>query len=113
MWRQIALFFPWLRYQLSQFRHCYSHRAVAQRHNKQGETVIIYTLLGKRDLYEIRLKYLMDDPKLLAQFHPCQAAKFGALSMGDVLFSMPIDQREQALSEMRSKMLDEAREGVV
>lgn len=47
----------------------------------------------------------MDNRPLLEKFHPCQTAKFGALSLGDVLFSLPQEAREARYKNIKSQML--------
>lgn len=54
--------------------------------NKNNETTITYTLFGKRDGYEIKLRELILNKELLIKFHPTDAVKFGFIYMGDVLF---------------------------
>lgn len=103
--RNIKLFCLWMSYKLSEMRNVYSHKAVSHQTDKNGETTIIYTILGKRDLYRILLEDLMGNKELLERFHPCQAAKFGAVSMGDVLFSFPAEQREKRYDKIKSQML--------
>ncbi|MCP4473772.1 MAG: hypothetical protein GY821_04245 [Gammaproteobacteria bacterium] len=77
-----------------------------QRQDSNGETIIIYTLLGKRDLYEITIKELIENNDLLEQFHPFQAVKFGSIAIGDLLFSLPPEQREHKYNHIRKQMLE-------
>ncbi len=106
MFKKIKLFSLWLSYKLAELRNVYSHKAVAQRHcKKTNATLIMYTILGKRDIYKISIAKLLEDKELLERFHPCQAAKFGAIALGDVLFSIPQEQRQQQYEKIKYKML--------
>lgn len=107
MFKKLRLFRLWLSYKFAEIRNVYSHKAVGQQTGKDGETVILYTILGKRDLYKISIEQLMDNKSLLERFHPCQTAKFGAIALGDVLFSLPADQREQRYNKIKRQMLDD------
>ena len=89
MFKKLKLFLLWLSYKTAEMRNVYSHKAVGQRQRKDGITLIMYTILGKRDLYDVPINELMDNKALLERFHPCQTAKFGAIALGDVLFSLP------------------------
>ncbi|HLB41988.1 MAG: hypothetical protein A3F13_04890 [Gammaproteobacteria bacterium RIFCSPHIGHO2_12_FULL_40_19] len=57
-----------------------------------GETIIIYTILGKRDGYKKPLKEIMSTNSLLEKFHPTEAAKFGFIFTGEDFFAY--DQNE-------------------
>lgn len=107
MLKKLRLFRLWLSYKFAEIRNVYSHKAVGQHTDENGETIILFTIMGKRDIYRIPIKKLMDDKELLERFHPCQTAKFGAISMGDVLFSLPPDQREQRYKKIKRQMLEE------
>ena len=106
MFKQLKIFRLWLSYKLSEMRNVYSHKAVSQQTGKNGETIILYTILGKRDIYRTVIKDLMDDNALLERFHPCQTVKFGAIALGDILFSLPHEKREQQYKKIKSQMLD-------
>ena len=110
MFQKLKLFKLWLSYKLAEIRNVYSHKAVGQQPNKSGETIILYTIMGKRDLYRISIEKLMNDKELLERFHPCQTAKFGAIALGDVLFSLPPDQREQRYKNIKRQMLEKDKE---
>ena len=105
MFNKINTFFLWFSYKLSEIKNVYSHKAVGQRTDRHGGTQVLYTILGKRDIYSIRIEDLMDDAQLLSRFHPCQAAKFGAIALGDALFESPADQRESRYQRIKAEML--------
>ena len=105
MFKKLKLFLLWLSYKTAEMRNVYSHKAVGQRQRKDGITLIMYTILGKRDLYDVPINELMDNKALLERFHPCQTAKFGAIALGDVLFSLPQDQRENRYKNIKDQML--------
>lgn len=105
--KKINMLCLWISYKLSEMRNVYSHKAVGHHTNEHGDTIILFTIMGKRDIYRIPIQTLMENKDLLERFHPCQTAKFGAISMGDVLFSLPIDIREDRYKSIREKMLGE------
>jgi hypothetical protein len=105
MFKAIKHFLLWCNYKCSEMQNIYSHKAIGQRQNKEGTTIIMYTILGKRDVYEISINDLMDNKRLLERFHPCQAAKFGVISLGDVLFTLPQHQREQRYHNIKTQIL--------
>src|SRR3990167_428539 len=107
MFKKINMFRLWLSYKLSEIRNIYTHKAVGQQTGKDGETIILYTILGKRDLYKISIEKLMSDRSLLERFHPCQTAKFGAIALGEVLFCIPPENREQRFTKIKQEMLEE------
>lgn len=51
------------------------------------ETIIIFTILGKREGYNITLNEIISNKELLEKFHPTEAVKFGFISLGDVFFN--------------------------
>jgi len=58
-------------------------------------TIIIFTILGKREGYEKSLSELLKDKKLIERFHPTEAIKFGFIALGDSIFELPIGNRKQ------------------
>lgn len=50
-----------------------------------GGTRITFTILGKRDGYDITLSELINNKALLKKFHPTEAVKFGFIHMGDTM----------------------------
>lgn len=105
MFKKLKLFLLWLSYKTEEMRNVYSHKAVGQRQRKDGITLIMYTILGKRDLYNVPISELMGNKDLLERFHPCQTAKFGAIALGDVLFSLPQNQRKKRYKKIKDQML--------
>lgn len=62
--------------------------------NKNLDTIIIYTIFGRREGHEKLLKELIDNNALIEKFHPIDAFKLGFIFRGDDLFfspSEPID----------------------
>lgn len=49
-------------------------------------TTILYTIKGKREIFEVPIIELLEDVKFLEKFHPITTVKFGAIAMGDTLF---------------------------
>lgn len=106
MLKKIKYIQMWFSYKLSEMKNFYSHKAVGWRQDSEGKTIILYTILGKRDVHEISIETLMADKDLLEHFHPCQTTKFGVIAIGDVLFSMPLEQREKKYRKIKNKMLE-------
>lgn len=73
---------------------------------EQSNTVIIYRHIGKREIFEISVKDLLDKRDLLERFHPTEAVKFGAIAMGDILFQENPGIRKQRANIIKRKMLD-------
>ena len=69
MLKKLKCFRWWLSYKFAEIRNVYSHKAVGQQTSKNGKTVILYTIMGKRDLYRISIEKLMDNKELLERFH--------------------------------------------
>lgn len=105
MLKKFKLLRLWVSYKLSEIRNIYSHKAIGQQQTKDGATLIAYTILGKRDIYFIKLDDLMDNINLLERFHPCQTAKFGAIALGEVLFSIPHEQRHHRFISIKKSMM--------
>ena len=73
---------------------------------EKRNTVIIYRILGKRDIFEISIEKLLANPQLLSMFHPTEAVKFGAIAMGDILLKENEEKRNKKFDEIKQKMLD-------
>lgn len=70
-------------------------------------TIVVYRFIGKRDIYKISLRELLNDHELVAKFHPTQAIKLGAIAMGDLLFSENEESsRRQKFEAVKRKLLD-------
>lgn len=54
--------------------------------NVTNGTTVTFTVFGKRDGYEIKLRELILNKELLLKFHPTDTVKFGFIYMGDILF---------------------------
>ncbi|MEO8401577.1 MAG: hypothetical protein ABI597_07255 [Gammaproteobacteria bacterium] len=74
--------------------------------NESYNTIILYRMKGKKEILEIPIKTLLDDINLLRQFHQKDAAKFGAIAMGDILFQENNDFIKQRFENIKRKMLD-------
>ena len=94
-----------LQYKLAEMRNHYPCKAVGQKTVSPGRTIILYTILGKRHLHEIPIQSLMENNELINQFPPAQAVKFGAIALGDLLFSLPESERKEKYEAIKSKML--------
>lgn len=82
-------------------RNYYPCRAVGQRTTAPGRTVILYTIFGKRDLYEICINELIVDKELVNKFPPIQAMSFGAIALGDSLCDLPEIDRLKKIEEVK------------
>lgn len=67
----------------------------AKQGHENSETIIIYTILGKREGYEKTLRELIINKELIEKFHPTEAIKFGFISLGDILFGFSEDERNE------------------
>lgn len=103
---QLRYLIGYITYIISAGRNVYPCKAVGQVISPSGETIIQYTILGKRDVHSIPLKTLMNDKALLNKFTPTQAAKLGVISIGEILFTLPESERKNRFEEIRSKMLN-------
>lgn len=92
-------------YKLAEMKNHYPCKAIAQKTIKPGETSILYTILGKRHVHEVSIQTLMDDPNLINKFPPTQAVKFGAIALGDLLFNLPEEKREEKFNQIKNTML--------
>lgn len=106
MFHKCKQFFLWLNYKICERKNTFTHRAVSHSQGKNGNTIITYTILGKRDLYKVPISELLEDNKLVQNFNPLQAVKFGAIALGDVLFSLPQNDRETKYQEIKNKMFE-------
>lgn len=82
----------------------YPCKFVGTKSSEPGDTKILYTSYRKRDVYEISIKSLIDDPITLNKFSPTQAVIIGAIALGDALFSLPPDMRADKYQELKSKI---------
>lgn len=91
-------------------RNFYRCKLVGEKPSRdENDTIIIYRILGKRDIFEIPIQELLLTPDLLSQFHPTEAIKFGAISMGDVLLRIHDSKRREKFDEIKKKMMDSTR----
>jgi hypothetical protein len=91
-------------------RNSYRCKLVGEKPSpEENNTIIIYRILGKRDIFEISIRKLLENPELLSQFHPTEAVKFGAISMGDVLFDLDETKRKDKFNEIKQKMVNGTR----
>lgn len=76
--------------------------STANSHN----TTILYTINGKRDLFEITINELLENPTLLEKFHPTVAIKLGAISMGESLIhENQICSAQPSVNAVKEQML--------
>lgn len=76
-------------------------------HTKEPyKTIILYTIKGKREVFEVPIIKLLEDAKFLEKFHPTTAVKFGAIAMGDALFGKDQNSTKQKFDEIKQNMLD-------
>jgi hypothetical protein len=62
----------------------YNFRLVGTKTNHASQkTVILYTIFGKKEGYELPLSDLIANKKALVQFHPADAVKLGFIAQGD------------------------------
>jgi hypothetical protein len=110
--KTLRTFQLWLSYKLAESKNVYPYKIVGQSYT-DNTTIIIYTILGKRDIYKTPIKELMDDDNLINYFSPKQAAKLGAIALGDILFALPPEQRESRFKNIKERMLEEDSESCI
>lgn len=93
-------------YHTDSLKNYYPCTLVGERPSKEGNTVILYRILGKRDIFEISIKELLEDSKLVSSFHPTAAVKFGAIAMGDILLMEDHGKRSAKFDLIKRKMLE-------
>lgn len=95
-----------IQYHLASLRNYYPCKLVGEKQTKEKcNTVILYRMLGKRDVHEILIQDLLATPELVAKFHPTEAVKLGSIAMGDLLLKEGTDMRKEVFDEIREKML--------
>ena len=94
-----------MHYKLAERRNHYACKAVGQKTTKPGHTIILYTLLGKRDVYEIPIQDLLNNNELINRFPPTQAIKFGVIALGDLSFGIPYEQQQQRFETIKNQIL--------
>lgn len=89
-------------------RNVYHCKLVGEKQNNKDKynTIILYRFIGKRDIFEIAIKDLLENRELLEKFHPTEAIKFGAIAMGDTLFREDPQAIKQRFDEIKKKMLE-------
>ena len=71
----------------SNTRNHYPYKLIGERISTDHlNTIVLYRILGKKGIFEIKLDELLRDPKFLEKFHPMDAVKFGVITLSDVLF---------------------------
>jgi hypothetical protein len=69
-------------------KNTYPFKLVSGKPNHQGtDTIITYTILGKREGHQKNLGDLINNMELIEKFHPTETVKFGFIGLGDFLFS--------------------------
>ncbi len=106
MFHKLKQAFLWCNYKLYEKRNTFTHRAISHSQGKNGETIIAYTILGKRDVYRIAISELLGKKDLVQKFNPLQAVKFGSIALGDVLFSIPQNDRERKYKEIKNILFE-------
>jgi hypothetical protein len=97
-------------YSLATIKNRYPCKIVGEQHLLENhDTEILYTIFSKRDVYKISVKDLLNDPDLLAQFHPTQTLKIGFIAFGDILLNMPEEQRTEKYKQIVGQMMDNKR----
>lgn len=82
----------------------YQCKLVAGKSSPSGDdTIITFTMLGKREGYEKLLQKLLSDKKLLEKFHPTEAIKFGFIARGDFTFGLPEMEKIEKMCRIKNK----------
>lgn len=104
-----------IHYNLATRQNKYRCILVSEIQNVQDQynTVITYRILGKRNLFEITIRELLEQHALINQFSPIDAMKLGEIAMGDFIFSeFEMSGREEAQKKfnlLKNKMLENTR----
>lgn len=74
----------------------------SKSHLEMNNTIIIYTIFGKRDGHEKSLKDIINNSDILAKFHPTDAIKFGFIYTGEKLFTK--QERQEKYSRLNKDL---------
>ena len=109
--RKVSYWINSIYYYFATHRNQYYCKLIGEKLNPQekSNTIILYRLLGKRDIFEISIRELLDNRDLLEKFHPTEAVKLGAIAMGDMLSTIEHDATVARFQEIKRKMLDATR----
>ncbi len=69
----------------------YLCKLVGIENKKNNDTLITFTVLGRRDGHEKLLSALVKDNSLIGKFHPSDALMFGFIYFGDIYFNVEKD----------------------
>jgi len=73
--------------------------------DEKNNLIIQYKTFGNRNYFEISIRDLFADKDLLAKFHPLEVSKITCIAMGEIIFSLPENQRENKFIKMKNKIL--------
>ncbi len=87
-------------FDLSILKNTYPCKLVGGKLNRINmNTIIIFTILGKRDGHEKPLRELIMNKDFIEKFHPIDAIKFGFISLGDRLFKFSEIEKIESLKK--------------
>lgn len=67
---------------------------------------IKFRILGTKNHFNLKLKELFSDIKLIGAFHPIDAFEIGSLAFKDIILSLPFAERKQTYNEIKKTMLN-------
>lgn len=105
---KIKYFINYLYYMcFSLIKNTYPYKLIGEKINPLStETIVLYKILGSNTNYEIPLKHLLDNKKLIENFHPTDALKLGAIAFDEIIFALPESERKTSFEKIKTKMLN-------
>ncbi|TAK72878.1 MAG: hypothetical protein EPO11_09445 [Gammaproteobacteria bacterium] len=71
----------------------------------EGDSLILFKILGKKENYSIPLSRLLDSKQLIEGFHPLEATKLGSLAFKDTILKLPKDEIKNEFNKVKHIML--------
>ncbi|NNM59198.1 MAG: hypothetical protein HKM04_05225 [Legionellales bacterium] len=78
-----------IHYQMENRKNQYQCQLIGEKINASDKvnTVLIFRMMGKRDIHEIPVDKLLEDKTLVEKFCPTDGVKIGIIAMGDMLLN--------------------------
>jgi len=73
---------------------------------EKGETVITYKIFGHRNKFNISIKDIFADKKLMEKFHSSDVAKISFLAFGEIFFSLQENERLNKFVQIKKQIFD-------
>lgn len=95
----------WIKNVFSSDELRYSCVLVGEKYNDKNETIIVYRIRNRPDVYETSLEELVTSPWIIEKFHPTDALKLGIIVCGDILSRTPAEQRESRYQAIKNSII--------